>query len=270
MNADEADPIIERFARWLRSARVETEALGLPESAEESAGEGFGLIDLVAEFTALKHEVKLHTKSARGVTDQMERAVAALAESVGALRLRMPEGDGSGKPLALALVELDEALERGASELARTRQRIGDELARDLEAAVRSARARSSWFGRWLFGLVDQALHEEVRAVARKHSELFDAVAQGYGVIHNRLRRTLAGERIAPIPCEGSRVDPALMTVLDVVDDPALPAGLVVAELRRGYTWNGQVLRFAEVRANRPAHRADAADEAPTSSLRSS
>ena len=41
------------------------------------------------------------------------------------------------------------------------------------------------------------------------------------------------------------------MTVIEVVDDPDRPPGEVVDEVRRGYTWRGRVLRFAEVRASR-------------------
>jgi molecular chaperone GrpE (heat shock protein) len=39
------------------------------------------------------------------------------------------------------------------------------------------------------------------------------------------------------------------MTVVEVVDDPLHPPGLVVDELRPGYYWKDKVLRFAEVRA---------------------
>jgi molecular chaperone GrpE len=41
------------------------------------------------------------------------------------------------------------------------------------------------------------------------------------------------------------------MTVVEVVDDADQPAGFVVDEARRGYTWKGRLLRYAEVRASR-------------------
>ena len=43
--------------------------------------------------------------------------------------------------------------------------------------------------------------------------------------------------------------DPNLMTVVEVVNDPRRPPGLVIEEVRPGYCWKDKVLRFAEVRA---------------------
>jgi hypothetical protein len=39
------------------------------------------------------------------------------------------------------------------------------------------------------------------------------------------------------------------MTVIEVVDDPSRPPGTVAKELRRGFTWKGRLLRYAEVQA---------------------
>jgi molecular chaperone GrpE (heat shock protein) len=39
------------------------------------------------------------------------------------------------------------------------------------------------------------------------------------------------------------------MTVVEVVDDPMLPPGLIVEQIRPGYYWKDKVIRFAEVRA---------------------
>jgi molecular chaperone GrpE len=58
-------------------------------------------------------------------------------------------------------------------------------------------------------------------------------------------------EQIHRIECVGQPVDPERMTVIEVVDDPDRAPGEVVAEVRRGYTWRGRVLRFAEVRGSR-------------------
>jgi molecular chaperone GrpE len=61
----------------------------------------------------------------------------------------------------------------------------------------------------------------------------------------------MQAESIERIECVGLPLDPERMIVIDLADDDALPPGTVVEELRRGYTWNGRVLRLAEVRANR-------------------
>ena len=87
----------------------------------------------------------------------------------------------------------------------------------------------------------------------RERHEFFQSFLEGYSLIQKRLRRVMAAEQIERIPCEGRPVDPERMTVLEVVDDPARPPGSVVKELRRGYTWRGRVIRYAEVQAVRSA-----------------
>jgi molecular chaperone GrpE len=57
--------------------------------------------------------------------------------------------------------------------------------------------------------------------------------------------------QVRRIDCVGLPVDPGQMTVVEVVDSPDRAPGHVVDEVRRGYTWRGRVLRYAEVRAAR-------------------
>ena len=73
----------------------------------------------------------------------------------------------------------------------------------------------------------------------------------GYALIQSRLRRTLDAEQIAAIASVGRPVDPERMNVVAVVETTDVPPGHVVDEVRRGYTWRGRVLRYAEVRAAR-------------------
>jgi molecular chaperone GrpE len=75
---------------------------------------------------------------------------------------------------------------------------------------------------------------------------------EGYGLIQARLRRAMETEQLQRIAVVGRPVEPAVMTVVELVDDPGRPSADVVDEVRRGYTWRGRVLRFAEVRATRP------------------
>ena len=51
-------------------------------------------------------------------------------------------------------------------------------------------------------------------------AKLFDAFLEGYGLIQKRLRRAMASEQVVHIPCEGKPVDPELMTVIELVDEP--------------------------------------------------
>jgi molecular chaperone GrpE len=255
------DAILERFRQWLEAARALADRQGPGEPGSDSDQEApprdFGIIDLVEEFTALRHEVKLQTKSGRGLIEQSETTLSALRQAMEQFRSVEPKEAQAvftaGKALAEALADLDESLERGHREIERARHQIAEDSIRALEAALNDLHRRRSWIRRRML----RAYHNQVldlinRDGASRHG-LFDSFLEGYGLIQKRLRRAMASEQVKRIPCEGNPVDPELMTVLEVVELPDQPPGTVVKELRRGYTWRGRVIRYAEVQAVRAA-----------------
>lgn len=253
----DVDELLSQFRGWLEAARGEAETLdGQESSAPAPEVQEVGLYRLVEEFSALRQEVKLQTKSARGLQEQSEKVVAALDQAIEQFRAIEPKEAqaawAAGKPLAETLADLDEALDRGRSEIERARRRMVDDSQREIESALQILYARQRWPLRiWL-----RPFHEGVLEIFRTHAlaarrEIFGALIEGYGLIQGRLRRALAAEQLRRIETIGKPVDPELMTVVEVVDDPERPAGSVVDEIRRGYTWRGRLLRFAEVRASR-------------------
>jgi molecular chaperone GrpE len=84
-----------------------------------------------------------------------------------------------------------------------------------------------------------------------ERQSLVDTLLEGFGLIQQRLKRALSADRIEKIVTVGKPVDVNQMIVVGVVEAPDSPAGVVVEEVRRGYTWNGRLLRCAEVRAAR-------------------
>lgn len=254
------EDILDRFRQWLVTER--SEALEYGAAAQESTPEhdgarDFGLIDLVEEFTALRHELKLQTKSGRGLLEQTETTIAAMKQAIDQFRAVERAEDqavwSAGKPLAEALADLDEALERGRREIERAKQQIAEEAIRSLEAALNDVHRRRSWIRRRLLRTYHAEILDVVARAGLGQHDLFDALLEGYGLIQNRLGRAMTSEKIDRTACEGKPVDPERMTVLEVLDDPSRPAGTVVKELRRGYTWRGRVIRYAEVLATRAA-----------------
>lgn len=266
MNGHSDDEILlEQFRDWLQSARTEAEAEAGPLGAEVPLSGLFGLDRLVEEFTALRHEVKLQTKSARGLQEQAEALLPALSRAADEFRSVEPKEKQAAfeaaRPLAEALSGLDEALDRGRLEAEKARRRLSDDPTGGLVAELDALFDRQPWFRRaWVRGY-----HERVRALLSErtrtfHLALFDALIEGYDLIQARLKRALESERVLRIETRGRAVDPERMTVVEVVDAPGLAAGSVVDEVRRGYTWRGRVLRFAEVRAVRAARPEDLPD----------
>jgi molecular chaperone GrpE len=268
---DDIEAVLDRFRRWLEVARAQ--AVDLEADRPDSAGERdgaqepeFGLVHLVEQFTALRHELKLQTKSGRGLVDQAESTVAALRQAIEHFRSVEPREAqaawSAGKPIAEALGDLDEALTRGRREIDRISRRIGEDSTVALADAVDERFRRQSWIRRLLTADFHRQVQNVVRNEAWLRRDLLEALLEGYDLIHARLARVMASEQIERIPCEGRPVDPERMVVLEVVDDPAHPPGTVLKELRSGYTWRGRLLRYAEVQAVSAAGRASDATTA--------
>lgn len=251
------EQLLERFRHWLESTRDAAAGLAAQDLAPlDGAMEKVGLYRLVEEFTALRHETKLQTRSARGLEEQIDKLLAALRESLETIRSIEPKEAeaawSAGKGLALALTELDESLDRAVGQL----EKIVERVARDSEETLLEQLDRHYLRRSWLARLCSRGYHRRVRDMliqsraASQRPQLLAAMIEGFRLVQQRSARLLAAEDIVRIATLGEPVDPDTMVVLETIDAPEY-AGMVVEEVRRGYTWNGRLLRCAEVRAGR-------------------
>ena len=249
--------ILARFRDWLEQARSECDSLDEPASNEELAGEPVGLYQLVEQLTALRHDVKLLTKSARGSEERHEATLLSLQAAIEQFRAIPSKvtdaADKAARPLAEALADLDEALVRGRAVIEQARQRVLGDVASELQQVQQrldELYRTQPWWRR----LLCRPWHEAAREIYTgrtldTYRGIFDSLLEGYDLILNRLRRTMSEQSIVRTRCLGEPVDPNRMTVLEVVSDPSRRPGTVVEEVRPGYCWDGRVLRFAEVKA---------------------
>ncbi|MBW3598638.1 MAG: nucleotide exchange factor GrpE [Planctomycetes bacterium] len=249
---EQVEVILDDFRRWLHEAQSAGADL---RDSHESPSAPVGLGDVVEAFTALRHELKLQTKSARGLQEQAASAIGAMQQAAAALA-EAPKSpspsDGDGRRIAAALANLHEALERGARAIAAAREALGRTLADQVASALEEEYRRLPAWRRW----AARPWRDKAAAACRRHaaqasSEAFDNLADGFAMIQARLARAMEEQLVERISCVGRPADPHAMTVVAVVDDPDRPAGEVVEEVRPGYRWNGEVLRFAEVAAVR-------------------
>jgi len=105
------------------------------------------------------------------------------------------------------------------------------------------------WMARHLAGNSEQ--EEAVRLVLQSDRVLLAAWLDGVRLVRERLLALLADAGVEPIPTVGHPFDPYLHQAVGTTIDGAHPAGVVVAEQRRGYTGPAGVLRYAEVIVNR-------------------
>jgi len=111
-----------------------------------------------------------------------------------------------------------------------------------------------------LSGLLLVVDHLELALKSPAGSEDAQALARGVGLTLDQLLYVLRQQGVEPILAE-EEFDPALHEAVATLESDELPAGRIVDTLRRGYTWRGQMLRFAHVRVARAPQSPPAAAE---------
>jgi molecular chaperone GrpE len=265
------DTVLARLRDWLDQTKLETESRrGTAQDPEEAARPvavgpvAVGLVTVIEEFTALRQEVKLQTKSSRGLEEQTQALLASLQQALLAFQSVNAREEQAAraalKPLVMAFVELDEALERGRRQTERAVERLrGNEWSELIEQLEQLHASRAWWARRWNAAQHQRVL-ELVRAAGDRGSSepLLNALVDGYRLVQRRLAQTLASLDLVRIPTAGRQVDPETMLVVEVVESPLDAAtdqrvrdGIVVDELRGGYFWGDELLKCAEVRVAR-------------------
>jgi molecular chaperone GrpE len=263
------EAVLADFRAWLREAAA-------PPPAVPDA-EAIDLHTLLAQFTALRHEVHLQTRAARAQQEQgaeslrqFGEALAALQQSQLSTRLGEDrEREEALRPLLKTLVDTYDALALAEREVRRVQEALltqQDEEAPALPPSPDEDPPAVSFWAR-LFGLgrtfakqqttiaalrwqlnEERQLRSEAPATAGRARQLLASVLTGYTMSLQRVERALQQHGLQPIPTVGQPFDPENMEVLEVVTDSGRPSGEVVGEVRRGYRWRDRVFRFAQVR----------------------
>lgn len=260
IDIDNDEQILDRFRDWLRETRVE--AAEIDDSTNGIVGESspIGLDRLIEEFTALRHELKLQTRSARSIEERFENSLATLDSATAAFRevaaQTIPAGSESiAKSLALTIAELEEALTRCLDQWKKNFERLIGPPASAKTDVLDERFRRQSWLRRKLTksyhaGVIRIIGEDEERSRSERRS-LLTALVSGYDLILKRLNRNMGDLGVGRIATVGRIVDPERMVVVEVVESDDRH-GEVIEEIRPGYEWKGVLLRPAEVRAVRP------------------
>lgn len=237
------DTVLADFRAWLEQAAAEGEVAPPPDDTER-----IDLHTLLAQFTALRHEVNLQTKAVRAQQEQNANTLEQLSDALEALREKASTGQDAEeltRAQLKTLTELHDALALAAREVQRVRDAVLPDLDR-LAVPEPVPESRRSFWSR-LFAPAVEAPRPR-SDTADRVGRLLESVVTGYTMSLQRLDRALHQHGLEPIPATGRPFDPERMEALEVVSDSARPAGEVVEEVRRGYLWRGRVFRYAQVR----------------------
>lgn len=204
----------------------------------------FGAVDIVEAFTAMRHEWRGQTKESRDLAEQIQQAVASLQSldkrSQAASKQVAPEA----KQLVLLIVETDHQLSRAVAAIAQweANQRLREAAtAQAVEQQIAALSSLARWFARPLLALL--AGQRSAQAPANMHPAL-----EGMNMVLTRLRRTMHEQEIERLDVQGQPFDADTMHAIGTVASTVCPPGSVAEQLSPAYRWQGQLLRYADVR----------------------
>lgn len=234
MTNEQIDRILADFRGWLHAAK-------LPETPPAPEPEPVSLHTLLAQFTALRHEVNLQTKAGRAATDQVAEVLKRIGENESEVDA---DDDEIVLPLAKTITDIADALALSHRQVERAKETMECLLI----DPPPSSEAATGFFARWF---VKPPAPSAATPLSDKLRPLLAGVADGYALSLRRVERALPQFGLEPIDCLGQPFDPEQMEAVEVVDPDGRPSGIVAEEVRRGYRRNGKPFRFALVKVTR-------------------
>lgn len=212
----------ETKERLVAELRDYLDALPSTPAVEPAVTRKVDLYSLFTELAGLRNEVRLESRQIKAALDEFRGVFATLEAS--SKRLQDELDDRRDRETA-AVANAERVL---LLDLVTLRDRV--DQARRLAGGGRPLR-------RW--------------SLRRRESGLIGGLAEGLGITLRRLDQSLAAHRVTAVPTVGRPLDPHTMRVTAVRADPDQPDAVVLEETLRGYLRVGQVLRLAEVIANK-------------------
>lgn len=234
--------LFEKFLDLLQTPPSPPEYLdGEPESVSP-----FDPYQMVAEWIALRHEVKQQGKLLQTSQSMLQQALEALQTDQEQWHQQQATNQKQGFTLAdqkmlwrdlLAVLDaLDQACTHWQAQI---------------EALVPSPlqpsqpEARPFW-QRWAQQLA-QAQSDQTTTTSTSLREVLISNQQGVDLIRRLLLDVLRQRQVIPIVAQGQVFNPKTMYAVGRQETPLAPENTVIQEVVRGYLWGDQVLREAQV-----------------------
>jgi molecular chaperone GrpE len=206
--------LLAQFQRYLDKSQIGT----------FSTQEQPDLHTLLSELTALKTEVKAESRQYKNTLDTLSSALEIVQEDNKALiaelaanteRLIQQQADMQ-RTMLLEMVDLYDRLSTGTSTL-QNYQPVN--------------------------ALFKHSQKKDVRFIER--------FKEGQVMTLRRFEQLLQRYQVRPIECVGKLLDPVTMSAVETGNAPQQDNGIVLQELRKGFLYQDQILRLAEVKVNK-------------------
>jgi molecular chaperone GrpE len=239
------EALFTQFLDYLQSEQAPPEYLG-----EAPNPNSFDPYQMVAEWTALRHEVKQQGKLLRSSQDTLKLALEASKADKEQLQILLEESQKQAnrqfekqqEKLLKDLLSTVDALDRACT--------YWQEQLEALSATSipKHVPQKSFWrkLGEWFTGNRTESMLSKETPLPESLSEILTSNQQGVELIRRSLLDILRQRRVIPIPSIGKPFNSQTMYAVgreeaDVADNT------VTQEVVRGYLWGDIVLREAQV-----------------------
>ena len=228
LDPEQRQRVLEAVAFWLDElVEAEPPLPGVALEAVQTAAPVPDLFTVLGQLTALTRETQLQGRATNRLHAELSAKLDHLAEhQLSADTMTCRFGDMRREARFEVIAELLE---------------VRDRFSRGVEEAQRRLAGLQGFWARFA------------------QREVLAALVEGNLLARERLDDLLRRLDVQEIPCLGQPFDPTLMQAVEVVQTTTASPGTVLDVFRPGYTSNGRVLRFAEVRVV-----ADARDPQPS------
>lgn len=217
LDSQQRQQLLERIVAWLDElAEAEPTPPGIAPEVMQSAAPAPDLFALFGQLTALTRETQLQSRATNRLHTELSAKLETLSQTAG-------NADTVAR-------KLGEVRREARMEMLNELLDIRDRFTRGLDEAQRRLAALRGFWARFA------------------QRDTLQALIDGNRLARERLDDVLQRLDIHEIPCLGQPFDPTLMKAAEVVHTTSASPGTVIEVFRAGYTSNGRVLRFAEVK----------------------
>jgi molecular chaperone GrpE len=249
--------LFEKLLAYLNTEQIPPDYLGqLPDQPES-----FDLYQMVAEWIALRHEVKHQGKQLQSAQEALRQALNLLQAEKEQLQLRLEESQSQGSTdcrteVAAQKKQFEQEQESFLKHLLGVVDALDHAYAHWQEekesvnsVAPPTAPQPTIW-GRltnWFASLCRDQRMEQSQEQMSTLTEVLESNRQGVELIRRSLLDVLRQQQVVPLTAQGNPFDPQRMYAVGRRETEELPDNTVCQEVVRGYLWKDQILREAQV-----------------------
>ena len=89
---------------------------------------------------------------------------------------------------------------------------------------------------------------DDLERTLQWRNEIDQPLMEGVYIIYNKLLTLLKNQGVHPFESVGKQFTPELHEAVTMTEDEYVEPGTIIEDLRRGYLWNNELLRPAQVR----------------------